>query len=200
MRFYSLSENPNKPCYMVQFKQLSIMLDCGLDLTSWQHFLPLPVVEKSNISSSLHNSDLVGSDLRDAGGPGGSTLVDSEPEVLPPQSKLFSYADIDAILVSNYTCMLALPFITESKGFRGKVYATEPSVLLGKIFMEEMIDYLGRAPRHHEATKWKTVLSQLPPPLCDIKDVEIWRKLYTKEMMEASMARVQMVGFNEKVR
>ena len=149
---------------------------------------------------SLHNSDLVGSDLRDAGGPGGSTLVDSEPEVLPPQSKLFSYADIDAILVSNYTCMLALPFITESKGFRGKVYATEPSVLLGKIFMEEMIDYLGRAPRHQEAAKWKTVLSQLPPPLCDIKDVESWQRLYSKEMMEASMARVQMVGFNEKVR
>ena len=51
MRFYSLSENPNKPCYVVQFKQLSLMLDCGLDLTTWQHFLPLPVVEKSNISS-----------------------------------------------------------------------------------------------------------------------------------------------------
>ena len=42
MRFYSLSENPNKPCYVVQFKQLSIMLDCGLDLSSWQHYLPLP--------------------------------------------------------------------------------------------------------------------------------------------------------------
>ena len=141
MRFYSLSENPNKPCYVVQFKQLSIMLDCGLDLTTWQHFLPLPVVEKSNITSSLHNSDMVGSDLRDAGG---STLVDSEPEVLPPQSKLFSYADIDAILISNYTCMLALPYITEQPGFRGVVYATEPSLLFGRIFMEEMIEYLDR--------------------------------------------------------
>ena len=153
------------------------------------------MVEKSNITTTLHNSELVGSDLRDGGG---TTLVDSEPEVIPPQSKLFNFADIDAILISNYTCMLALPFITESKGFRGKVYATEPSVLLGKIFMEEMIEYLGRAPRHHEANKWKSVLAQLPPPLCDIKDLDSWRKLYTKEMMEASMAKVQMVGFNEK--
>ena len=153
------------------------------------------MVEKSNITTTLHNSELVGSDLRDGGG---TTLVDSEPEVVPPQSKLFNFADIDAILISNYTCMLALPFITESKGFRGKVYATEPSVLLGKIFMEEMIEYLGRAPRHHEANKWKSVLAQLPPPLCDIKDLDSWRKLYTKEMMEASMAKVQMVGFNEK--
>ena len=94
--------------------------------------------------------------------------------------------------------MLALPFITESEGFRGKVYATEPSILLGRIYMEELIEYLGRTPRYNEAKKWKTVLSQLPPPLCDIKDVNRWRRLYTKEKMEASLAKVQMVGFNEK--
>ena len=35
MRFYSLSENPNKPCYIVQFKQVSIMLDCGLDISTF---------------------------------------------------------------------------------------------------------------------------------------------------------------------
>ena len=64
--------------------------------------------------------------------------------------------------------------------------------------MEEMIEYLGRAPRHYEAKKWKSVLSQLPPPLCDIKDINSWRRLYTKEKMEASLAKVQMVGFNEK--
>ena len=49
MRFYSLSENPNKPCYIVQFKQVSIMLDCGLDISTFQHFLPLPVVEKPHL-------------------------------------------------------------------------------------------------------------------------------------------------------
>jgi len=199
MRFYSLSDNPNKPCYVLQFKQVSLMLDTGLDISTFQHFLPLPVVEKQHPGLPL-NPDLVDADLREVGaGAGTSTpLVDSEPEVLPPEAGMFPYTDVDAILISNYTCMLALPFITETEGFRGKVYATEPSILLGRIFMEEMLEYLGRTPRHYEATKWKTVVSQLPPPLCDIKDVARWRRLYTRERMEASLSRVQMVGFNEK--
>ena len=198
MRFYSLSDNPNKPCSVLQFKQVSIMLDCGLDLSSSLNFLPLPVVEKG-VTLPLHNPDLVDGELRECGGSGGTVLVDSEPEFIPPQEELFCFSDIDTILISNYTCMLALPFITEKTGFRGKVYATEPSVLLGRIFMEEMLEYLGRAPRHYQATKWKTVLSQLPPPFCDLKDVRSLRTLYTKEVMEASLAKVQMVGYNEKM-
>jgi hypothetical protein len=45
-------------------------------------------------------------------------LVDSEPEFLAPHPEFFNWADIDAILISNYTCMLALPYITEKTGFR----------------------------------------------------------------------------------
>jgi hypothetical protein len=45
-------------------------------------------------------------------------LVDSEPEFLAPHQEFFNWADIDAILISNYTCMLALPYITEKTGFR----------------------------------------------------------------------------------
>jgi integrator complex subunit 9 len=44
--------------------------------------------------------------------------VDSEPEFLAPHQEFFNWADIDAILISNYTCMLALPYITEKTGFR----------------------------------------------------------------------------------
>jgi len=199
MRFYCLSDNPNKPCYIVQFKQVSLMLDCGLDISTFQNFVPLPVVEKPN-QAPVYNPELVNNDLRDVGTSLGQPypLVDSEPEVLPPESNLFPFSDVDAILISNYTSMLALPFITETEAFRGKVYATEPSILLGKIFMEEMIEYLGRTPRLHEAKKWKSLLSQLPSPLCDIQDVKRWRKMYTKEKMEACLSKVQMVGFNEK--
>jgi hypothetical protein len=48
----------------------------------------------------------------------GRVLVDSEPEFLAPHQEFFNWADIDAILISNYTCMLALPYITEKTGFR----------------------------------------------------------------------------------
>ena len=79
MRFYSLSDNPNKPCYIVQFKQVSIMLDCGMDTSTFTHFLPLPVVEKQQ-PAPLHNPELVDTDLRDVGQMH-YTMVDSEPEV-----------------------------------------------------------------------------------------------------------------------
>ena len=133
MRFYSLSDNPNKPCAILQFKQVStngiywklalffqvsLMLDCGLDLTPSLSFLPLSVVESSRPRGEPVDKQGLEGELRDCGG---TVLVDSQPEVLPPQEGLFNFCDIDAILISNYTCMLALPYITETKGFRGKV-------------------------------------------------------------------------------
>ena len=56
MRFYSLSENPNKPCYVLQFKQVSVMLDCGLDLSSWTHYLPLPGQDSKYDITTLQNT------------------------------------------------------------------------------------------------------------------------------------------------
>ncbi len=53
--------------------------------------------------------------------------------------------------------------------FRGKVYATEPSVLLGRLFMEEMAEFLDRSPKPRQSARWKTLLRHLPPPLGDLK-------------------------------
>ena len=43
------------------------------------------------------------------------------------------------------------------------MYAIEPSGLLGRILMEEILEYLGRAPRDrlYQANKWKTVVNYL---------------------------------------
>lgn len=59
-------------------------------------------------------------------------FVDSAPEFCPPLSKIVDYADVDVILISNYMSMLALPFITEGTGFEGVIYATEPTLQIGK--------------------------------------------------------------------
>ena len=65
--------------------------------------------------------------------------------------------------------------------------------------MEEMIEYFDRAPRHTSATRWKSVVKQLPPPLCDLADVPSLRPLYSKQTMEAALARVQLVGCGERI-
>jgi len=61
----------------------------------------------------------------------GRVLVDSEPEFLAPHQEFFNWADIDAILISNYTCMLALPYITEKTGFRQGIYCYFVVVVVG---------------------------------------------------------------------
>lgn len=62
----------------------------------------------------------------------GRVLVDSLPEFSPPQTKIVDFSNIDVILISNYQCMLALPFITEGTGFKGVVYCTEPTLQIGR--------------------------------------------------------------------
>lgn len=62
----------------------------------------------------------------------GRVFVDSIPEFCPPLDKVVDFSQLDVILISNYTCMMALPFITEDTGFKGQVYATEPTLQIGR--------------------------------------------------------------------
>ena len=52
--------------------------------------------------------------------------------------------------------MLALPFITEDTGFKGRVYATEPTMTFGRLFMEETIEYVERSSKGQRAI-WESV-------------------------------------------
>lgn len=41
---YCLSEDTNKPCFVIKLKSVSIMLDCGLSAHSVLNFLPLYLI------------------------------------------------------------------------------------------------------------------------------------------------------------
>ena len=45
---------------------------------------------------------------------------------------MLDMSEVDVILISNYHCMMALPFMTEYTSFKGVVYATEPTLHLGR--------------------------------------------------------------------
>lgn len=59
-------------------------------------------------------------------------FIDSPPEFKPPSSGVVDFSAVDAILVSNYHSMLALPFITNGTGFKGVVLMTEPTLQIGR--------------------------------------------------------------------
>ncbi|KAH7725426.1 integrator complex subunit 9 isoform X1 [Aphelenchoides avenae] len=84
------------------------------------------------------------------------TFVEATPEVQPVSLDSVAVESIDAILVSNWMSLLALPYFTEREDFRGSVYATEPTAQLGGLVMEELIDFFDRAERDAPNELWKT--------------------------------------------
>jgi integrator complex subunit 9 len=46
-------------------------------------------------------------------------FIDSPPEVSRPEISMMDLSEVDAILISNYHHMLALPYITEYTDFKG---------------------------------------------------------------------------------
>lgn len=131
------------------------MLDCGLDINSALHFLPLPLVSSKRLAGlptwvPRDTSEAIQLDgvssimvhfylllmllyiLKELKECDNQVFVDSSIELLPPQTNIFDISTVDTILLSNHSCMLALPFITEETGFKGLVYATEPTLQIGR--------------------------------------------------------------------
>ncbi|XP_031353559.1 integrator complex subunit 9-like isoform X2 [Photinus pyralis] len=200
--FYCLSNDPNKPCHILTFREITLMLDCGLSMQSVLNFLPLSYV----YSNRLHNlpvwmpndggdTDVEG-ELRENGD---RIFIDSLPEFCPPLDKLIDFAQVDVILISNYLCMMALPFITEGTGFQGKVYATEPTLQIGRLLLEELVTHIEQCPKANFASQWKNIVHKLPYPLNESFKPKSWRQIYNMANVNESLSRIQMVGYNEKI-
>ncbi|XP_033640670.1 integrator complex subunit 9-like [Asterias rubens] len=207
MKLYCLSDHPNAPCLLLTFKNTTILLDCALDLSSFQHFLPLTLVPSQRLNSlpswkppsgePAAKEDLK-NELKECSG---RVFVDSSPEVCVPELGVLDFSTVDAILVSNYHCMLALPFITEYTGFRGTVYCTDPTQQTGRQLMEELVEYMERVPKKRTAGNWKkpSFLKLLPAPLRDAQWLSSWKGCYTKHDINACLSKVQITAFSQKL-
>ncbi|MCL4142454.1 UNVERIFIED_CONTAM: hypothetical protein GTU68_006881 [Idotea baltica] len=177
------------------------MLDCGLDMTSVMHFLPLSLVPSQRLNGLNFwmprdaDSQLEG-ELRECVN---RVFIDSPPEFKPPSSGLIDFSEVDTILVSNYLGMLALPFVTNNTGFRGIVLMTEPTLQIGRLFMEELVSYIERTPKAKHASHWKNYLRSLPSPLCEAKAAKTWQSAYNMKSVSECLSHVQIVAYNEKI-
>uniref|UniRef100_A0A3P9K9J2 Integrator complex subunit 9 n=1 Tax=Oryzias latipes TaxID=8090 RepID=A0A3P9K9J2_ORYLA len=181
MKLYCLSGHPTLPCNVLKFKSTTIMLDCGLDTTSVLNFLPLPLVHSPRLSKL----------------PG---WISKDGTINLEKKELLDLSTIDVILISNYHCMMALPYITEHTGFTGTVYATEPTLQIGRLLMEELVNFMERVPKAQSATSWKNKDTQrlLPGPLKDAVDVWTWKRCYGMQEVNSALSRVQLVGYSQK--
>ncbi|XP_064441396.1 integrator complex subunit 9 isoform X1 [Mirounga angustirostris] len=203
MKLYCLSGHPTLPCNVLKFKSTTIMLDCGLDMTSTLNFLPLPLVQSPRLSNlpgwSLKDGNaFLDKELKECSG---HVFVDSVPEFCLPETELIDLSTVDVILISNYHCMMALPYITEHTGFSGTVYATEPTVQIGRLLMEELVNFIERVPKAQSASLWKNkdIQRLLPSPLKDAVEVSTWRRCYTMQEVNSALSKIQLVGYSQKI-
>eukprot|EP01133_Synstelium_polycarpum_P013310 gene13310-15646_t len=111
-------------------------------------------------------------------------------------------ASVDIILISNYTNIYALPYVTEYTAFNGKIYATEPTVQIGKLLLDELIQMdrhsNNKSPANNE---WQsaTLLKQLgaEQPHSAFKHAYAWRDLYNRHDTDRCFEKIQTVRFNE---
>ncbi|KAL5013814.1 hypothetical protein ScPMuIL_008084 [Solemya velum] len=201
MKLVCLSSNPSKPCLVLYFKGVTLMLDCGLDISQILNFLPAPVVHSSKwskLDKYASTDEDLSHELKECAG---RVFIDGSFEFACPETNIVDLSQVDVILLSNHSCLLALPYITEYSGFKGFVYATEPTLQMGRQYMEELVTYVERTPKTKMCSKWKSedIQKNLPPNLKNAVRPSAWKRCYTRHDINASLARIQLIGFNEKL-
>eukprot|EP00118_Oscarella_pearsei_P013716 m.112178 g.112178 ORF g.112178 m.112178 type:complete len:302 (+) comp37437_c0_seq49:340-1245(+) len=199
----SLGSHPFGPCFLVNFKDITLLLDCALDLSSLRYFLPLPLIPSRRISglSSLQGSSLpneISDKLKEARG---QFFLDGQLEFCTAELDAVDLSTVDAILISCYQNMLGLPYVTEHSGFKGKLYATEPTIQLGRQMMLELVNMVERVTKPSVSSEWKSdsFRGLLPPPLVTAHNVTSWRSLYNETDVNNCLSKVQSIGYSQKI-
>ncbi|KAJ8554149.1 hypothetical protein K7X08_024827 [Anisodus acutangulus] len=167
-------------------------------------FSPLPIAISSLLDEETSSQS---SEFLDS-----KSLIQAEPWYKTVTSlQLWSIYSIDLVLISSPMGMLGLPFLTRSKDFRAKIYATEGASTLGKLMMEDLISmhielrqFYG--PEESGCPQWMTweKLELLPKALKDIvlgsEGTELggWMSIYSAADIKGCMEKVQSLKYLEE--
>ncbi|KAK4362753.1 hypothetical protein RND71_017994 [Anisodus tanguticus] len=207
MKFTCLSEGKGyyfPPCHILNICGFRVLLDCPLDLSALAVFSPLPIAISSLLDEETSSQS---SEFLDS-----KSLIQAEPWYKTVTSlQLWSIYSIDLVLISSPMGMLGLPFLTRSKDFRAKIYATEGASTLGKLMMEDLISmhielrqFYG--PEESGCPQWMTweKLELLPKALKDIvlgsEGTELggWMSIYSAADIKGCMEKVQSLKYLEE--
>ncbi|OWA53403.1 hypothetical protein BV898_17834 [Hypsibius exemplaris] len=141
----SLSVNPNRPCFFLQYGETSILLDCAMDLRPCLRFLPVTQVFTpglAHIQRWQHGNSYLLTTDDDILENEGQLLINGAPEFELPNFQQIDPADLHYILISNFSQIFALPYLINERNFHGKIFATAPTVQLARDVFQDMSAYL----------------------------------------------------------
>ncbi|KAL6957383.1 non-specific serine,threonine protein kinase [Sarracenia purpurea var. burkii] len=204
---------------MVNVCGFLFLLDCPLDLSALTIFSPIPTDSVAMIDEDSDCSPHTSLDSEycqkrqkmekplDA-----NNLICLEPCYKTVKNlHLWDITFIDVVLISSPMGMLGLPFLTRTKGFSAKIYATEAAARLGQLMMEDLVAmnmdfrqfYGPRDSCFPEWMRWEE-LEMLPAALkervCgrDGSDISAWMPLYSAADVKDCMQKVQALKFAEE--
>lgn len=195
MQLTSLSWQPHRPCILLQWPSVTVLLDCAVDLSTLSSFMPVKLYSGPRLAkfppfhSAINYLKRYGEEV----------FVDGCVEVHPATLNSISLDAVDVILISNYMSLFALPFISESSGFRGLIYTTPPVLELGRLVASEFIDYIECDDRCHVGNEWKdakvfTAFANRPTT-----SPREWSSFYNREQFEKAISKVDVVSFRDPI-
>eukprot|EP00741_Cyanophora_paradoxa_P014634 tig00020816_g14114.t1 len=189
MKLLTLGLSPSASCFLLKLEGTRVLLDCALEPGPF----PADAVQLG-VSPELPKP---GDDASSASR-GPDYTLDT-----PQFHAVADWAAVDCVLISNYHNLLALPYVTEYTTFRGKVYATDPTIQIGRQLMEELVkaceepqsvNATGR-PGPPAAKRQRTAEEPAEPAAVP----STRRAPYTMADVERCLARIRPLSFKEDV-
>eukprot|EP00466_Bigelowiella_natans_P019924 jgi/Bigna1/69107/fgenesh1_pg.8_\ len=116
-----------------------------------------------------------------------------------PDFSVIDLSTIDLVICSNFHSLSALPYLTKSSRFEGRILATEPSVLFAKILMQQRLDVTQDSSfaKSSETSKYASTASGLGGWGDNYEKRTKWLKPYSAEDIDKSFEQIQYVNFGE---
>ncbi|EGG21157.1 hypothetical protein DFA_01032 [Cavenderia fasciculata] len=206
MKLHCLGLSPSASCYLLEYKNHRILFDCGVEWTSLLYFLPNTSVLSSSSTAAAQSSQQQNNNNNGTTSSssneiknsacfksiGNHIFIDSNVKYHTPmifdnvQQLISDMSTIDIIVISNYNNLISLPYITEHTSFNGKIYATEPTIQIGRSNINQ----------YWQSTELLKLIGAEQANSA-FKHAKSWKTLYSRFDTEKCFEKIQAVRYNE---
>eukprot|EP00124_Ichthyophonus_hoferi_P002219 Ihof_evm8s142 gene=Ihof_evmTU8s142 len=195
---WHVGQGPLGACLAVKHKGLRILLDPCLDLLPFLHFLPQPMAYDSECPLKLKREVAKGQDTN-LTAYHAENYLSGQVQFKALEKAAVDFGEFDVVLLSHWKSVMALPLVTEYSNFKGKVYTTVPTMVLGGQVMEELVALCEKAPYHGMAPTGGWATQGLGVDAGGGLDGRQWQGAYTLADVHSCLGKIQAVSLDEVV-